>query len=126
MVRLCRIPSVLFLAFWLAGGLGLAPKPVLAQVSADQTSARIGSEFGVEVLRVRAGSVDGIEVWLVTVMNPKGDSNAAFQVTTLAVDKATGDLVPAFRHGPSGTAADWAVRLQADQRPEAPRSPIWR
>ena len=126
MARLYRIPAVLFLAFWLAAGLGLAPKPALAQVSADQAAVRIGSEFGVEVLRVSAGSIDGIEVWLVTVMNPKGDSNAAFQVTTLAVDKVTGDLVPAFRHGPSGTTADWTVRLQSDRRPEAPRSPTWR
>ena len=40
---------------------------------------------------------DGRAVFLVTVMNPGGDFNEAFQVTTLAVDVETGKLVSGYR-----------------------------
>ena len=58
--------------------------------------------FDVQVLRIRAGQIGDRRVWLITVMNRGGDFNTAFQVNTLAVDQATGEMVPAFRHRSSG------------------------
>jgi hypothetical protein len=46
-------------------------------------------------------------------MNPGGNDNGAFEVSTLIVDAATGDLVPQFAHRPSGY----------DLPPAADRSP---
>lgn len=107
----------------LAGQAGLA----LAQVSQDQAAAGIAEEYGVEVLRVRPGEIDGKPVWLITVMQPGGTYNTAFQVTTLAVDQASGDLVPAFRQGPSGAVGNATPRdIRTDRRPDASRSGTWR
>lgn len=97
------------------------------QVSRDQAAAGIASDYGVEVLRVEPGEIDGQAVWLVTVMKPGGAYNTAFQVTTLAVDRASGDLVPAFRHGPSGARGTADPRgMRIDRRPDAARSGKWR
>ena len=101
--------------------------PAQAQVSRDQAAARIASDYGVEVLRVRPGQIHGKAVWLVTVMQPGGAYNTAFQVTTLAVDQASGDLVPAFRQGPSGAVGNATPRdIRTDRRPDASRSGTWR
>ena len=67
-------------------GFVLAPLPAVAQVSAEQAGQTVAETFDVEVLKTRAGEVDGVAVWFVTVMNPSGDFNEAFQVTTLAVE----------------------------------------
>ncbi len=79
-----------------------APSAAGAQVSARQASKKFAETYGVKVLKTRAGTIGGRRVHLLTVMNPKGDFNEAFQVTTVAVDAATGRLVPGFRHLPSG------------------------
>ena len=76
--------------------------PALSAVSQMEASKMVAETFDVQVLRVRAGQVGDRRVWLITVMNRGGDFNTAFQVNTLAVDRETGGLVPAFRHGPSG------------------------
>ena len=73
--------------------------PAQAQVTADMAKRQIEEAYGVEVLKVREGELDGRAVWLVTVMNPGGDFNEAFMVTTLAVDRETGQLVSTFRAG---------------------------
>lgn len=108
--------------------LAAVPKPGAAAVAQSEVVKMIEETFDVEVLRARAGQIDGREVWLLTVMNKGGDFNTAFQVNTLAVDQETGKLVPAFRHGasgyvPSGTETrDDKVGL----RPDAARSGTWR
>jgi len=65
---------------------------------------------------------------MVTVMKAGGNSNDAFQVTTLAVDQDSGNLVPAFRHGPTGYALPDAANrdTRIEQRPDATRSGPWR
>lgn len=75
-----------------------AVSPVQAQLSADQAREQIAQNYGVEVLSVREGDLDGRPVWLLTVMNSGGNFNEAFQVNTLAIDKASGDLAPSFRN----------------------------
>ncbi len=73
-----------------------------AAMSEDQVRTAIERDYGVQVLRVSPGMADGRNVFMVTVMNPAGDFNEAFQVNTLVVDAETGRLVPQFRHLPSG------------------------
>jgi hypothetical protein len=104
------------------------PGSVAAAVTQEQAAARIGAEYDVEVLRVRAGTLDERAVWFVVVMKGAANANDAFQVTTLAVDKETGELVSTFRHGPNGVeeSGDRAVDTQIEQRPSMPRSPAWR
>lgn len=79
-----------------------APRPAWAEVDEKAAAELIESAYNVEVLKVRGGMLYGAPVWFVTVMKPGADSNDAFQVTTLAVDKLSGNLVSSFRHGPSG------------------------
>ncbi len=88
----------------MAVGLAIAglSTPALSAVSQSEAARMVTQTFDVEVLRVRSGQVGDRAVWLITVMNPGGDFNAAFQVNTLAVDKGSGELVPAFRHRSSG------------------------
>lgn len=78
--------------------------PVAAQaLSADAAGRQVAATYGVETLRVReTRTEDGRRAFAVTVMTPGGDVNGAFQVTTLLVDAETGQLIPQFRHGPTG------------------------
>jgi hypothetical protein len=63
---------------------------------------KIAKTYGVTVLRTRDAEVDGKPVLYVTVMNGGGNSNGAFQVTTLEVDPATGELISQYRTTPTG------------------------
>ncbi len=99
------------LRLWITVALGvffiaaavLAPRPAWAEMDEKAAAEMLKSAYNVEVLKVRDGMLYGTPVWFVTVMKPGADSNDAFQVTTLAVDKLSGNLVSSFRHGPSGT-----------------------
>ena len=63
-----------------------------------------------------------------TIMNPGGDFNEAFQVNTLLVDADTGNLVSGFRHLPSGYNASQAAAFEPNR--DAPdslsRGFVWR
>ncbi len=88
---------------------GLAmPAPAFSAVTADLAGKWVAKSFGVLVLKFRPSKIDGRQVFLVTVMNPKGDFNEAFQVTTVVVDAATGKLVSGFRHRSSGQDSNQA------------------
>jgi len=106
----------------------LSPSHVAAAVSSDEAARIVSEQYSVQVLRVRAAVLDDTPVWLVTFMNPGGNSNDAFRVTTLAVDQESGELVPAFRHGANGFSLpegqEHGTRLEL--RPEAMRSGVWR
>ncbi len=84
------------------------PSAADAQVTAQQASRQFAETYGVQVLKVRTGEIGGKRVHLLTVMNPKGDFNEAFQVTTVAVDADTGKLIAGFRHRASGYDANQA------------------
>ncbi len=71
-------------------GFGVAAQ---AQMTERQIIVKIERDFGVEVLKVGAAKNIGPQVLAVTVMNPSGDFDEAFQVNTLAVDARTGKLV---------------------------------
>ena len=121
------VRAVLFPLAGMVLALAAPAAPAMAQVTEEAAAAQIRTEYGVEVLRVRAGTVDGRPVWLITVMKPGGTSNSAFQVTTLAVDQATGDLVPAYRHGRHGAEGSGdSVDTRLDLRPDNMRTGTWR
>ncbi len=108
--------------------VALLAQPAVAAVSEAEAARQLEQAYGVKALKVRAGDVGGRAVWLVTVMNPDSDSNAAFQVNTLAVDQETGELVPAYRHGTSGYGYKGDSRRddKVGLRPDAMRSGVWR
>lgn len=86
-----------------AAALAAAPATRAQDVkSAEEVSAIVAQAFGVEVLRIAPVDADGRPAYRVTVMNPGGDSDGAFQVTTLVVDAGTGGLIPQFRHKAAG------------------------
>ncbi len=120
-----RSMAVLFV---ILGVLSTTAMETQAAVTKEQASRQIEEAFGVEVLKARPGKIDGRDVWLLTVMNRGGNFNGAFQFNTLAVDQASGALVPSFRHGPSGyTLPEAGDRSDKDGlRPDAARTRTWR
>ncbi len=93
------------------------PSAVAAEVSEQQVRANIAKVFGVRVLKLRRTRVAGKDAYLVTVMNPGGNFNEAFQVSTLAVDAETGRLIPAFRHRASGAVMSAAPTYETSRQP---------
>ena len=104
-----------------AGSLFAAPAG--AAMSADEVSAAIAAAYGVTVLRVVATEEDGRSVFRVTIMNPGGDFDEAFQVNTLLVDADTGKLVSGFRHRASGYEPSQAAAFETNRH--APDSLSW-
>lgn len=103
----------------------LAPIPAGAQaLSADQVARQVAAEYDVEVLRVLATEgPEGGAAYAVTVMLPGGSRNNAFQVTTVLVDGDSGELIPQFRHGPTGHELSGAPSFLT---PGTPSGPVYR
>ncbi len=122
--------KTLALAVAILGAVSLALPGPAAALSQEEAERKVAEDFGVEVLAklTRAGEIEGRAVWFLTVMNPGGTFNDAFQVNTLAVDQETGELVPAFRHRASGYDLPGATSLddQTDVRPDMSGSRPWR
>ena len=94
------VPALCMAAF----AMGLGAGPASAQrLTAEAAARQVAETYGVEALRVReVRQEDGSLAYAVTVMTPGGDSNNAFVVTTLLIDARTGELIPQFRHTPTG------------------------
>ena len=120
----------LVLGLGAAALVGFAWSDQAAALTKQEAERRLAETFGVEVIekRTRSGEIEGRAVWFMTVMNPGGDFNAAFKVTTLAVDQETGELVPAFRHKPSGYELPGAPSRDAQSgvRPDLSGARPWR
>ena len=84
--------------------LGAAALPAGAEsaLGPAEVTARIEAAYPVSVLAVREVTDNGRPAYAVVVMNDGGTYNEAFQVNTLIVDRATGKLLPQFRHGAGG------------------------
>ncbi len=80
----------------------LVATPALA-IEREEARSQVAERFGVEVLKVEAGQLDGRAVWLVTVMNPGSDSNSAFLVSTIALDRASGEPLRGFERIETGS-----------------------
>ncbi len=121
------MPVRSWLAAVVVGGGILLAAPAWAAMSADAVAAAIAEAYGVTVLRVVAIEEDGRSVFRVTMMNPGGDFDEAFQVNTLLVDADTGKLVSAFRHRASGHDPSQAAAFEPNrQAPDAlSRGYVW-
>ena len=99
----------------IAGG---TPQEAHAAMSEQEARASVEREFGVKVLKIGKVELGGKPVYLLTVMSPGGNANAAFQVNRLALDPETGRLVSGFRHLSSGyDNAEGARANEADRQP---------
>ena len=91
---------------WLATALGGAivslAAPAGAEMSVDAVIQKIEADSAVTVLRVKPMTDGGRRVFAVTVMNPGGDFNEAFQVNTIVVDAETGQPIIQYRQGSGG------------------------
>jgi hypothetical protein len=96
---------------------GSAPRAALAQMTEQQIRDSVEQTYSVQVLKLRAGEIAGKPVFIVTVMNLPGDFNEAFQVSTLAVDAASGKLIPGFRHRPSGLVENQSPSYRTGRQP---------
>ena len=98
--------------------VGMLPSaaPALAEMSTEEIAKAVSEAYGVTVLRVVAAEDDGRPVYLVTFMNPGGDFNEAYLVSTIVVDAETGKKVPQFQHGPSGYRLPGAPVHGVDRR----------
>jgi hypothetical protein len=92
------------IAFSLAVALVLGlPTATAAQVkSPAELTAELEQSRGVKVLKLQETRVDSRTAYIVSVMNPDGDSNAAFQVERILIDAETGKPIQTYRHGPTG------------------------
>ncbi len=90
-----------WLATALVGAMVSLAAPAWAAMSADQVASAIAEAYGVIVLRVEPMTEDDRAAYLITIMNPGGNFNEAFQVNRIVVDAETGDLIPQFRHMPN-------------------------
>ncbi len=86
----------------LVGAIVLVAAPARAEMSADAVKQKIEADYAVTVLRVKPMTGGGRRVFAVTIMNPGGDFNEAFQVNTIVIDAETGQLIIQYRQGPGG------------------------
>jgi len=82
--------------------LALGASPAGAALSADEVKRQVETRYGVTVLRVKPVTENGRSAYAVTIMNPGGAFNEAFQVNTLVIDADTGQPVIQYRQGPGG------------------------
>ncbi|MGH6943773.1 MAG: PepSY domain-containing protein, partial [Geminicoccaceae bacterium] len=77
-----------------------APAPKLSE---DQVRQKVQDALGgeVQVLGLRVVEAAGRPAYAVKVMNPGGNYNAAFLVTTLLVDGDTGEILGQMQRRPS-------------------------
>lgn len=112
----CTIVAAAFLAgSWLSAAAA-------ERLSADKVSADITKRYQVTVLRVTPTKIDDRAAYALVVMNPGGDDNGAFRVTTLIADAETGELVSQFAHRPAG----YDLPRPADRSPPTDSGPMIR
>jgi hypothetical protein len=82
--------------------LALGAAPAGAALSADQVKQQVETRYGVKVLRIKPMTEQGRSAFAVTIMNPGGSFNEAFQVNTIVIDAETGRPIVQYRQGPGG------------------------
>ncbi len=91
--------AALAVVFGATLALGATPAGAL---SADQVKRQVETRYGVKVLRIKPMTEQGRSAFAVTIMNPGGDFNEAFQVNTIVIDAETGRPIIQYRQGPGG------------------------
>lgn len=112
---MARLIATVALLLVVSASLGAADA---APLTADKISADIAKRYDVTVLRATPTTVGDRPAYSVVVMNPGGDDNGAFKVTTLIVDAETGALVSQFAH----RAAGYDLPSPSDRTPPADAS----
>ena len=82
--------------------LASVASPAEAALSADQVKRQVETRYGVTVLRIKPVTEQGRSAYAVTIMNPGGAFDEAFQVNTLVIDAETGRPIIQYRQGPGG------------------------
>ncbi len=82
--------------------LASVASPAGAALSADQVKRQVETRYGVTVLRLKPVTEQGRSAYAVTIMNPGGAFDEAFQVNTLVIDAETGRPIIQYRQGPGG------------------------
>lgn len=85
------------LAAALAAAAGLTAFAADAAMTADQVRQQIERESGGKVVKIEPRKFGMLEAFAVTVMNPGGNDNGAFQVYTIIVSADNGTIVPEAR-----------------------------
>ena len=88
-------------------------------ISPQQIEADLGERLGVEVLGIEQVEAEAGPRYAVKVMNPPGDYNAAFMVTTLLVDAVSGEVLGEAEGtgaGPAPAPSDLESGLEARHR----------
>lgn len=86
----------------LGATFALGASPAEAALSADQVKRQVETRYGVTVLRIKPVTEQGRSAYAVTIMNPGGAFDEAFQVNTLVIDAETGRPIIQYRQGPGG------------------------
>jgi hypothetical protein len=94
--------ALIWFATALVGAIVLVAAPARAEMSADAVKQKIEADYAVTVLRVTPMTDDGRPVFAVTIMNPGGAFNEAFQVNTIVIDAETGQPIIQYRQGSGG------------------------
>lgn len=82
------------LAAVVAAVVGSLAFAAVAAMTADQVRRQVEQESGGKVIKIEPRKVDQISAFAVTIMNPGGNDNGAFQVYTVVVNAENGTLVP--------------------------------
>ncbi len=90
------------MAAFFGATLALSGPPAEAALSADQVKRQVEAQYGVRVLRIKPVTHQGRSAFAVTIMNPGGAFDEAFQVNTLVIDAQTGRPIIQYRQGPRG------------------------
>ena len=77
----------------LRGEIGAGPTTGGALLSPQEVEQAVGERLGVEVLGSERVETEAGPRYAVKVMNPPGNYSAAFLVTTLLVDAASGEIL---------------------------------
>ncbi len=102
--------------------LVLGASPAAAAMSADQVKRQVETQYGVTVLRIKPVTHQGRGAYAVTIMNPGGAFNEAFQVNTLVIDAETGRPIIQYRQGPRGMRPS-APPVSSRTRPDTASTP---
>ena len=102
--------------------LALGASPAEAALSADQVKRQVEMRYGVTVLRIKPVTEQGRSAYAVTIMNPGGAFDEAFQVNTLVIDAETGRPIIQYRQGPGGIQPA-APPVSARTRPSTASTP---
>ncbi len=85
------------LAAVMAAVVGSSAFAATAAMTADQVRRQVEQESGGKVIKIEPRKVDHLSAFAVTIMNPGGNDNGAFQIYTVVVNAENGTIVPENR-----------------------------